>query len=237
MAKTVDIRFDVPLYTVAEAARILGVHASTFLTWSRGYERHPKGRPSVKGAPIVTTLPDDGSASIPFVGLAEGLVLAAVRRAGVPMQRIRPALEVLRKRLDLDHALASQRLYTDGAELLYSYGRTKKTADEEAALELVVVRSGQHVFVETIRDYLQRLEYASDGYARMLHVPGYMKADVVCDPERSFGRPIFSRGGSRLDDVLERFWTGETLQELALEFGVPLDDLEDALRVASRRAA
>lgn len=28
--------------------------------------------------------------SIPFVGLSEALVLAAVRKSGVPMQRIRP---------------------------------------------------------------------------------------------------------------------------------------------------
>jgi transposase-like protein len=35
-----DIRFDVPLYTVAEAARALGVHPSTLSTWAKGYVRH-----------------------------------------------------------------------------------------------------------------------------------------------------------------------------------------------------
>ena len=57
------------------------------------------------------------------------------------------------------------------------------------------------------------------------------------DPTRSFGAPIFERGGVRVADVLERFWAGDTLSDLVDEFGVPADQLEDVLRVASRRAA
>jgi hypothetical protein len=37
-----------------------------------GYRKQPKDRPAVVGEPIVTTLPVDAGASIPFVGLAEG---------------------------------------------------------------------------------------------------------------------------------------------------------------------
>ncbi len=51
-----DIRFDVPLYTLAEAARALGVPAPTFATWARGYVRRRDGRRPVQGAPIVTTV-------------------------------------------------------------------------------------------------------------------------------------------------------------------------------------
>jgi len=36
---------------------------------------------------------------------------------------------------------------------------------------------------------------------------------------------------------MERFWAGETLAEVSEEFGVPLGELEDVVRVASRRAA
>jgi uncharacterized protein (DUF433 family) len=55
--------------------------------------------------------------------------------------------------------------------------------------------------------------------------------------EPAFGAPIFERGGAKVDDVLERFWAGESLSDLAEDFGVPVDQLEDVLRVASRRAA
>jgi hypothetical protein len=67
---------------------------------------------------------------IPFIGLAEGLVLAATRRSGVPLQRIRPALERLDEEFGLAHALASQRLYTDGAEMLFDYA---ESADDPTA--------------------------------------------------------------------------------------------------------
>ena len=38
-------------------------------------------------------------------------------------------------------------------------------------------------------------------------------------------------------DVLERFWAGDDLDTLVEEFGVPRAELEDVVRVASRRAA
>ena len=44
-----------------------------------------------------------------------------MRRSGVPLQRDRPALEQLDAQFGLAHALASRRLYTDGAEVLFDY--------------------------------------------------------------------------------------------------------------------
>ena len=237
-AASKDLRFDIPLYTTAEAARAVGISASTLATWTKGYVRHPRGKP-VTGAPIVEAFQPErrGDPSIPFVGLSEALVLAAVREAGVPLQRIRPALEVLAKELGVHHALASKRLYTDGAELLYDYAQRSEDPDAPYIKELVVVRKGQRMFPEIIEQYLQLIEYGSDGYPVVVRLPGYRSAKVIVDPQRSFGQPIFARGGARLSDVLERFWTGEDLKTVAEEFGVPPAELEDVIRVASRRAA
>jgi len=234
------IRFAVPLYTVADAARIVGVPASTLATWSNGYVRKFSDRSHVVGSSIITHLPQTGyrEPTIPFVGLAEALVLAAVRQSGVPMQRIRPALKQLQADIGVQHALASRKLYTDGAELLFDYVEHHAGTDEARLVRsLVVVRNGQRVFKEVIEAYLSRIEYASDGYAALFRVPAYEHAEVVVDPTRAFGVPIFERGGVRVDDVLERFWAGDPLDELSAEFGVPADQLEDVLRVASRRAA
>lgn len=229
-----------PLYTVAEAARLVGVHPSTLATWAKGYERRRRGqKAAVTGEPVITHLPGGGSEpSIPFVGLAEALVLAAIRRSGVSLQRIRPVLKQLQERIGVEHALASRKLYTDGAELLFDFGESRReTSEGRMALDLVVVRSGQRVFSEVIGDYLRRIEYGPDGYAALIHVPVYEHADVVADPMRSFGAAIFERGGARIEDVMHRFWAGESLSELSDEFGVPADQIEDVVRVASRRAA
>ena len=237
---TDKLRFDTPLYTVADVSRIVGVPSSTLRSWARGYIRHFDDRADVTGSPLVTYLEpaEEREPSIPFVGLAEALVLAALRRSGVSMQRVRPALAVLQRDIGIDHALASRKLYTDGAEILFDYGDSHRGADDALlALQLVVVRNGQRVFVDVIDSYLKRIEYADDGYAALIRVPTYEHAQVVADPFRSFGSPIFERGGARVDDVLHRFWAGDSLEELAAEYRVPAEQLEDVLRVASRRAA
>lgn len=233
------IRFSVPLYTVADAARIVAVPSSTLGAWVNGYTHRFANRPSVTGAPVVTHMPAAvrGEPTIPFVGLAEAMVLSAVRRSGVPMQRIRPALEVLEREIGLEHALASRKLYTDGAEILFDYGQLEDEAGGDLVRDLVVVRNGQTVFRDVVDAYLRRIDYGDDGYAALIRLPAYRRASVVADPTRSFGAPIFECGGVRIDDVLERFWAGETLSDLVDEFGVPADQLEDVLRVASRPAA
>lgn len=232
-----DIRFDTPLYSVAEAARYLGVPYSTFASWRKGYAGGPRGKRTAY-PPVLPPEPGDTGAAIPFISLAEGMVLAAIRRTGVPMQRIRPALLALREEIGVAHALASKRLYSDGAELLYDFAeRHAEPMDAGPTKDLVVLRSGQRVFTDVVSDYLQRIEYAKDGYARLLHLPGYRRGQVVADPTRSFGQPVFTHGAARVSDVLDRFQAGDSLEDLAEEFGVPIADLEDALRVASRRAA
>jgi hypothetical protein len=73
----------------------------------------------------VTVFPRAGrSATLPFVGFAEGFVLSPLRKAGVPMPRIRPAVARLSAEIGLDHALVSKRVDTDGAELI----RTRRAA-------------------------------------------------------------------------------------------------------------
>jgi uncharacterized protein (DUF433 family) len=230
-----DIRFNEPLYTVNEAARVIGMPASTLASWTKGYVRNRGDRPAVIGEAVVTAFHAEGRCpSIPFIGLAEAMVLAAMRQSNVPMQRVRPAIAALQSEIGVVHALASRQLYSDGAEILYDF--SADTVDVDVVASLVVVRNGQRVFVDVVREHLKRIEFGSDGYANLIHVPGY-RSDVVCDPLRSFGRPIFVSGGTRVDDVISRFQTGESIEELTEEFRMSLADVEDALRVASRRAA
>jgi uncharacterized protein (DUF433 family) len=165
------------------------------------------------------------------------MVLAAVRRSGVSLQRVRPALSVLANDMGIEHALASRRLYTDGAELLFEYAAQLPDNEGDAIRELVVVRSGQRVFSEIIEAYLHRIAYDGDGYARLIRLPPYERAEVVADPERAFGQPIFARGGARVSAVLDRFWSGDDIHSISQEFGIPEPEIEDVLRAASRRAA
>lgn len=167
-------------------------------------------------------------------GFAEAYVLSAFRRAGVPLQRIRPAVEVLSSTIGIEHALASKRLYTDGAEVLYDYAA--KRGDHEL-LELVVVRTQQRQFSELVRGYLRRIRYAGDGWASSVHLPVYERADVIVDPNVAFGLPLVVHGGTRVEDLVDRFQAGDSVADIAADFDVPAEEVEDVIRVATRAAA
>lgn len=231
-AETVNIknngRFDTPLYTVAEAALFLGVAPTSFGNWARGYRVTFRSRQPVVGRAIVTSFEAARRyPSIPFVGLAEGFVVLAFRKAGVSLQHIRKAVAVLERDVGIEHALASQRLFTDGASVLYDYA-----ADEQDEELLTHVVTQQRILADVIRQYLRLITYGSDGWPERLVSPATSRPVVVADPERSSGQPIFIRGGVRVEDVLDRWRGGDPLASVAEDFGVPAEDVEDILRVA-----
>lgn len=210
------------LFTLRESAAYLDVPTSTLHQWVRPSD----------GPGLVTIFPRAGrSATVPFVGFAEAYVLSALRHAGVPMQRIRPAVARLSEEFGLEHALASQRVYTDGGELIFDYA----SASDDDAL-LTVVRTGQEHLTEVIRGYLKRISYGGDGWAEQIQLPAYA-ADVIVDPDRAFGQPLVIHGGARVEDLVDRFRAGDSVSDIAEDFGVPQDDVEDVIRVATRLAA
>lgn len=180
--------------------------------------------------PVITALPARrGQPNIPFVGLAEGYALAALRRSGVPLQRIRPALDQLDAELGLEHALASNRMYTDGAEVLFDHASTSEDGGGPSLENLVVARNGQRVFTEVVATWLRRVEFGTDGIATAVPLPGFSRAQLVADVSRSFGQPIFRRGGARVEDVLALFHAERSVAAVADEFGIPHDELKDVL--------
>lgn len=225
-------KFDAALYTQAEASRYLGLPESTFRNWARGYRAIIQGR-EVIGGPILSTIAKEGQRgpNIPFVGLAEGYSLAAIRKTGVPLQRIRPALERLNQEFGLDHALASEKLFTDGAEVLFDYAQHAGGGEGDAVRELVVVRNNQRVFAEVVEGYLQQITFGDDGFASAIPLPGFDRAELIADIGRAFGQPVFRRGGVRLEDAISLFKAERDIDVVSEEYGIPRHELEDVLAV------
>jgi uncharacterized protein (DUF433 family) len=167
--------------------------------------------------------------SVPFIGLAEAFILAAFRSAGVPMQRIRPAVSWLQENIGLIQALASERLKTDGAEVLWDYGQS--THDIELAEGLVVIRNGQQVFRPAVNDYLRRVTY-DHGWARVINV-GSGTIDVTVDPWINGGQPTLARRGVAARDVLSRIRAGESAKAVAADYGLRSTEVEALLELAA----
>lgn len=229
-----DLRFTVPIYTSAEAARYLDVHPDTFSTWVKGYRKEFRDRPPVHGQSLITGIEPEfrGGPSIPFIGLAEGMFLSALRRAGMPLQQIRPALDLVRSRLGIEHALASRRLFVAGAQLLWEVSTTPGV-DMDArngARDLVVLRDGQYVFRKVVERYLQLISYDEE-YARRVGLPRYEVASIVADPQINFGKPYFAHSGTPLFAVRDLLRAGETVEDVAGDFGIPVDQVTEVAQV------
>ena len=226
-----------PLYSLIEAARIVDIPTATLRSWARGRDFPITAGDTGHSDPLVT---DDGQGrrgfpTMPFVGLAEAAFLAAVRSTGVPMQRIRPALERLRDEIGLEHALASKRLFTDGAELLYRVGSDAGATERE--MELVVVRTNQGVFTPVVRNFLLHVRFGASGYAEAIRLPKYGEAEVIVDPRFGFGQPVLERNGVRVETILERFAAGESIHDLSDDFSIPPEIIEQLLRASRPIAA
>lgn len=222
--------YEVPLYTLGEAARIVQATSSTVHRWARGYTyRTPDDGIQVAAQPLITTTGTGRRPVVPFVGLGETYVLNAFRRAGVPMQRIRPALERLDKDMGVAAALASERLKTDGTEILYEYGENDPTS---GLSELVVIRNGQRVFTEVVQQYIRTITY-DDGWVRRIRLPQFESVDVQVDPDVNWGQPSLAVSGVRVQDIVSRVRAGEPADAVAADFDLPTSDVRQLTAAAA----
>lgn len=229
-----DPHYTTPIYHKAEAAHIIAVPAQTFRNWSVGYAYKRLDGSQVVSAPIVTTLEPirPQGVSVPFVGLAEAYIVAAFTKAGVPMQRIRPAVLWLQEHIGLAQALASERLQTDGAEVLWDFGRqSPDPADQDTVEDLVAVRSGQQVFRPVVRNYLTRVTY-ENGWTRTIQLPQYGNVEVVVDPWLNGGQPTVAERGIRVVDIVNRLRAREPAADVAHDYDLTLREVEAISRAA-----
>lgn len=196
---------------------------STLRAWAHGYASRSPSRRRVRQIPVVTALGAISSdrRSVPFIGLVEAAVVQAFRNTGLPMQRIRCALEILSRQGELQHALASRKLYSDGANILFDYARDN---DDKQLKLLTVVRTKQRVFHDIILDYLERIEFG-DIWASGLVLPVTERKLLRVVPEVAQGDPLFIQGGAPLSAVRSRLKAGESVSSIARDYDVPARDI------------
>jgi uncharacterized protein (DUF433 family) len=207
-----DPRVADPMFTFREAAFYLEIPTSTLHHWAK---------PAAGLAPLITRL-DEERPSIPFIGFAEAFVIRTAIRAGVPRRRVRPGVEAIKERAgDIQHALASRLVWTDGAEILWGI----------AGHDLEVARTNQKQFSEAVRNQLQLISYGNDGFAEYLTLPKYGSVPVTVDPFVAGGLPLIRSGiGIRVEDVAHRVQAGDPPEEVARSFRIPLEAVKEIIR-------
>jgi uncharacterized protein (DUF433 family) len=213
-----------PVYSIAEASRYLSIPPATLRSWVAG-RKYPTGSGPKFFRPIIQ-LPDDTRAGLSFINLLEAHVLDAIRRHHqVPLSKIRDAIHYLRKHFSSSHPLAEQRFQTDGIDLFI----------ERFDRLINVTQSGQIALRELLKAHLHRVERDSTGNAVRLY-PFTRKRDlhepkvVVIDPYISYGRPVLVGTGIPTAVVAERYKAGESIDELAEDYGRSRKEIEEAIR-------
>lgn len=218
-----DLR-DIPAYGLSEASHYLGIPKATLRSWVLG-RHYPIEAGKQFFRPIIE-LPDKEKPLLSFVNLVESHVLEAIRqRHGIKFWRVRGAVEYIERHLDSRHPLAEQRFVTDGADLFV----------EQFGKLVNISREGQLAIKELIQTYLRRIERDSAGFPiRLYPFTRERKPDepktIVIDPYISFGRPVLAGTGIATTIIAQRYKAGESIEELAEDYGRPTSDIQEAIR-------
>jgi uncharacterized protein (DUF433 family) len=217
---------DAPAYTLKEAAHYLGTPRATLRAWCLGYSYVHEGKR--KTLRPVIDIADRKQRMMSFFDLVEAHVLDALRRRHeVSLQKVRKALDYLSRSSARPsrHPLAVQSFATDGLDLfLDEYGRL-----------IDLSREGQLGMKQILMTYLKRVERDELGDAVRLY-PFTRKRDldepraVVIDPQVSFGRPVLIGTGIPTAVIADRLKAGDTIDELARDYGRTTGEIEEAIR-------
>jgi uncharacterized protein (DUF433 family) len=222
-----DIR-EAPAYSIGEAADYLRLPKSTLRAWVLG-QRYGKEKRLLFKA--VIAIADREDRRLSFINLVEAFVLAGIRREhNVPLPTVRKAVEYLRRTFKTQRPLAEEQFETDGVDLFVDKFGALVGASQEGQLQMR----------EIIRERLKRVIRDPSGVAQKIVLFPMRdrngKGIVVLDPRFSFGRPVLDGYALRTAIVSERFQAGEKIEDLARDYGVSPDAVENAIR-CERRAA
>jgi uncharacterized protein (DUF433 family) len=218
-----DVR-ELPTYGVAEMAHYLQIPQATLRSWVVGC-RYPAGDGTRFFEPLVT-LPDPNHPLLSFMNVVEVHVLDAIRRQHqIRLAKIRQALRYLRQHFPSRHPLADQKFETDGLDLfIQRYGQLVN-----------ISQSGQLAMRSLLEAHLQRIERDPQGIAIRLYpftrkrLPDEPRL-VVIDPYVSFGRPALTSSGVATAVIAERYKAGESVDEIADDYGRDRLEIEEAIR-------
>jgi uncharacterized protein (DUF433 family) len=222
---------ELPAYSIAEASHYLLIPTATLRSWVLG--RTYPTKKEVKLFKAIIRRPDPDQRSLSFINLVEAHVLDAIRREHeIPLPKVRLALEYLKRKFPSKHPLADHSFETDGISLFV----------EKFGQLINVSESGQIAITEWLRAYLKRIERDAKGVPICLY-PFTRKRNfdepraVVINARISYGRPVLAGTGIATAIIAERYKAGDSIADLADDYGRSSLDIEEAIRCELQREA
>ena len=214
-----------PAYPLSEAARYLRLPPATLRAWTFG-RPYPTAQGRGHFRPIIkpaSTRPPLMS----FWNLIEAHVLRALRTDhGFSVRALRQAVDYAERELDVDHLLRRQELCFDAGPLfLDRYGKL-----------INLSASGQLAIRQVLHAHLNRVTWDAGQFPVRLHPFVSPLSDaalaampIAIDPRISFGRPVVVSGSISTATIAARIDAGETVDALAVDYGLSTADIEQAV--------
>lgn len=213
------------IYAMSDVDRYLALPAGTARRWIDGYRRGGRAYP-----PVIREDPSNDE-TVSWGEFVETRLLAEYRARGVSLQRLRPAVQLLRREFGTPYPLATAQPYLDvaGRELVM---RVQDETGLDRPLWLVVVRSGQLVLTGPAQQFLDRAEFAGgDGVVTGLRTE-VDTPDVRIDPLRQTGQPVVRSVPTAV--LAEGFRAGASVDTLADLYELSADQVLQAIRYEMR---
>lgn len=216
-------------YGLAEAARYTKLPVATLRSWVAG-RTYPKAGGKESFKPLIFPAHKGPPPQLSFWNLIEAHVLRSLRTEhGVALRELRNAILYAQRTLQIERLLLREDLRTHAGDVfLEHYGKLIK-----------LNASGQLAMRKLFEEHLKRVEW--DKWKFPVRLYPFVSAEdtsqrpIAIDPSIAFGRPVVLRAGVSTVAIADRLDAGETVDELARDYGLATTEIEQA--VVYERAA
>lgn len=214
-------KFRDPMMTPKETARHLRIPVSTVYYW---LGENAAGEPLVHRVPSARR----GMPSVPFIAVVEAYVLRTLREAGYTKSRIREIADHVRRDYGTPYGLATKRFAHDGIDIYIDDGG-----------DLARVTDKQMPIREMIAGDLKYITWdETDGYPNRLRLKQYPdSAPVILDPRFGWGSPVVESNRVPIDAVADMWMAGDSIHDVAYEYGLSESQVESIVREYTKQAA
>lgn len=208
------------IYTVSEAAELLGVSARKIRGWIAGW-------PGTKAAPVLENDLGwvDGRLAFSFANLMELRFLAFFAGAGVDIRHIRAIMAEARAELQRPHPFATNVVFkTDGRKIVAEIARRNGVADlydlQSRNFEMGVV------VYDTLKD---GVVYDPSGVAQTWFPRRSLAPNVIVHPKLAFGRPVLKDSGIPTEAVFDAVHAEGSAEAAAELFEISVRRVNEAV--------
>ena len=206
----------IPLYSLSDISRYARAPTQLVHRLYLGYRDDETERPPL----LRSSVDPRGPAPYSFDDLIETAVIAALRSKGVSLQAIRAAHRVAAGE-EPDHPFARRDIMIAGNEVFMRTSEVSADGSEQLAS---LTKGGQRALEKVLGGYLHQIDWQDKWPVEWRPKGGVVRQN----PEVEFGLPQVR--GVRTEIIRGRFEADERIGVIADDFGLTVDDVENALR-------